>query len=184
MATETIKNEFLAALKQLGIDKSPVIDENGEVIPDVELSTMLEDNFWLPKLALKANEISQFLLKGTCFDVTFKLDSESVCGFVIDKPDPVIKSEYGYPMFEAQIADGLRTKIIEYTVSQTLGISNDGVALVNKPAMYDYQDGDKYIRPLDPEKGLLISLWHDRSNDISKALELALSTNIDLGMKP
>lgn len=184
MATETIKNEFLTALKQLGIDKSPVIDENGEVIPDVELATMLEDNFWLPKLALKANEISQFLLKGTCFDVTFKLDSESVCGFVIDEPDPVIKSEYGYPMFEAQVSAGLRAKIIAYTASQTLGVSNDGVSLVNRPAMYEYKEGDEYIRPLDSEKGILISLWHDKSNDMSKALELALGKNIDLDMKP
>lgn len=172
MTTNAIRHEFQASFEQLGIDKSPVIDEKGDVIPDIELAMMLGDHFWLPKLTLKANEVTQFLLNQGCFDVIFRLEEQSACGFVIEEPDPKIKSQYGYPTFDEKVSLGLRKKIIDFTIKKTLGFSLSGVSLINRPGLYSFQEGDRYIRPLDNQVGLVISMWHDKLQDFNKALEI------------
>jgi hypothetical protein len=165
------------------MNQYPVVDEKLRPLKDVTLFDMLDEKLWLPRLALKANEISQFLFDSSCFDIVFKYDKEIAAGYSIEKATEVVKAEYNYPMFTAEISDSLKDKLIQLSLKESLQKTPAGLALKQAEGMYVKKDNDIYIRPLEPETGLVASLWKDRVSKMDKAYNLIMKKGLEQGLE-
>lgn len=179
MAVEEIKSIFRQSMEDLGIHELSAKDEKGEPLDGLKLFAMANESFWLPRLALRANEISQFLFNGSCFDVVFKYDSKNASGIAIEEPSESIKSEYGYPMFSAPVSDTLKRKIATLALKQSISFDNEFVSLKDNLGMYEYNEGDKYLRPLEPSTSLVVSMWMSKLPDLNRAHELSVKPELN-----
>lgn len=182
MAHEEIKSLFRDSMEDLGLHEMDAMDENGEVLDGLKLFAMANESFWLPRFALRSNELSQLLFKGPCFDVVFKYDTKNASGFSIEEANDAVKLEYGYPMFEAQISDCLKKRIAKLAIKQCISYKNEHAMLNENVGMYEFKEGDKYLRPLDPESGLIISIWMSKMPELNKAYENTMKPRVDEGM--
>jgi hypothetical protein len=182
MAHEQIKSIFLDSMEDLGLHDMGAMDEKGDILDGLKIFAMANESLWLPRFTLRANELSQLLFKGPCFDVTFKYDIKNASGFSIEDPNEAIKLEYGYPMFESHASNALKKRIAKLSVKQCISIKGDHVMLNENIGMYEFKDGDKYLRPLDPDSGLIVSIWMSKMPDLNRAYENTMSLDINDGM--
>lgn len=175
MATEQIKSVFVTAMKELSIENKQVLDENGEKLEELKLQSMANEHLWLPNFALKTNEVCQFLFGGHAFDVVFKLNPDNASGFSIEEGDESIKVKYGYPMFKANISEPMVQKLVNYSLLTCIHNHPSGVILKENYGMYQSEPTDEYLRPLDAETGLVMSLWNDRLHKMEKSFERILT---------
>ncbi|MCF2901838.1 hypothetical protein L1267_15790 [Pseudoalteromonas sp. OFAV1] len=176
---------FREEMERLGIKDSPVLDENGDVIKDVTLFTMANESLWLPKFVLKANEVSEFIFKAPCFDVLYKLDKDNASGFSLEEPEPAIKSKYGYTLFPVELESSILKRLVRYSLKESLNSHPEGYQLREQLGMYHHMENDEYLRPLEPDVGLVASMWEDRLSRLAKAHKKTLElTRTELDIQP
>lgn len=184
MAVEEIKSIFRQSMKDMGLDERRVKDEHGEPLEELTLFAMANEMFWLPRLALRANEISQYLFNAPCFDVVFKYDDSTASGISIDKPSEVIKSNYGYAMFPAPISETLKQKVTALAIKHSIAFDGEYLLLKDNLGMYEQKEGDKYLRPLVSDSSLVVSMWMSMLPELDKAYERSVVLDANNEMSP
>ena len=184
MSLKGIKSKFEKVVVELGMNQYPVVDEQGKSLKNFTLFDMIDNRLWLPRFVLKANEVSQYLFKGSCIDVVFKFHESCASGFLLENSTEVIKSNYDYPIFQANVSDSMLEKVIKHAVIESLYKTPSGLQLKKATGMYLINDGDEYIRPLDQEIALVVSLWHDRLEKMDKSYSLVMNKDNLPSMEP
>jgi hypothetical protein len=175
------QDKFQAIMREVGIDKLKIKDEEGREVTGINLQAMALPDMWLPRLMMRADDISTILTGERTFKCGYKYDKKTLTGVMPCDINEAERKEYGYS--NKTLDDDELVKLIMKHSLMTSVSDLNGYAQLNDFETYHLsEDSDLFVRPMQAEL-LVASLLRDFTKRAAPIIELALKRANKLEMK-
>jgi hypothetical protein len=175
------QDKFQAIMREVGIDKLKIKDEEGREVTGVNLQAMALPDMWLPRLMMRTDDVSALLTGERAFECGYKYNKKTLTGIIPHEINEIEAKEYGYST--KILGDDKLIKLIMKHSLMTSVSNLNGYAQLNQFETYHLSDkSDLFVRPMQEEL-LVASLLRDFTKRAAPMIELALNRANDPEMK-